>query len=59
MNIAWSVLCARRFRFVQMKSLGHIWSHPRGFNIYIVIYWEMPKKNCSQELLHEIGTYNL
>jgi len=38
----------RRFKFVEMKSLGSQWPHPRGINFYIVKYWELLKKS-SQE----------
>jgi len=33
------------------------WTHPRGLNLYIVIYREMLKKSSSKELLHQIGQY--
>jgi len=32
-------------------------ARPRGLNFYIVIYKEMLKKNCPQELLHQMGQY--
>jgi len=35
----------------QVKSLGHVWPHPRGLNFYIVIYRKMLKKCFSEEPL--------
>jgi len=50
--LAWSILGARRFKFVKIKSLGL----SRALNFYIVIKKELLKKS-SQELLHQVGQY--
>jgi len=55
--LAWSISRTGRFKFVQMKCLGHKWPHHIGLNFYIVIYREMLKKCSSKELLHQIGQY--
>jgi len=49
--LAGSILGIRRFKFVQMKSLGSYMARPSGLNFYKVIYKEMLYK-CSEELLH-------
>jgi len=49
--LAWSIPRTERFKFVQMKSLGSQWPHPRGLNFYIVIYRERLKKSSSHEPL--------
>jgi len=41
--LAWSILRARRFKIVQIKSVGLCKASPRGLNFYIVIYREMLK----------------
>jgi len=41
--LAWIIHGARRFKFVQIKSLGSCMAHHRGLNFYIVIYREMLK----------------
>jgi len=41
----WNIIICRRFKFVRIKSWGHVWPLPRGLNLYIVIYKEMLKKN--------------
>jgi len=53
--LTWSVLGARRFRLVQIKSLGSCMVPPQGLTIsHSNIYREMLKKS-SQELLHQMG----
>jgi len=34
----WSIIRAREFKFVHVKSLGDCMAHSRGLNLYIVIY---------------------
>jgi len=53
--LAWSIPSARKFKFVNIKSLGSCLAPPRGLNFYMVIYREMIKNSSSQELLHQIG----
>jgi len=47
----------KEIQFVQIKSRGYKWPHPRGLNFYIVIYREMIKTSSSKEMLHQIGQY--
>jgi len=49
--LVWSIIGARRFKFVQISPQGHVWPHPRGLNFYIVIYREMLKKSSSGNML--------
>jgi len=46
--LAWSFPGTRRFKFVQMKSLGSQMALPGGLNFYIVIYRELLKKIFSR-----------
>jgi len=46
--LAWSIPSMRRFKFVQIKSLGSYMAQPKGINFYISIYREMIKKSSSQ-----------
>jgi len=48
--LAWSILGARRFNFVQIKSLGLCMAPPQGLKVYIVIYREMLKKSSQERL---------
>jgi len=52
--LAWSIPRTRRFKFVQMKSLGSQMAPHQGLKLVHsnVQYREMLKKSSSQELLH-------
>jgi len=53
--LAWSIPMTRRFRFVEMKSLGSQMAPLQGLKpLHSDIYMEMLKKS-SQELLHQMG----
>jgi len=46
--LAWSILGARKFNFVQIKSLGSYMAQPQGLKLYIEINREMFKKIFSR-----------
>jgi len=39
--LAWNILGARRFKFVQMKSLRSCMASPQGLNFNVIIYRKM------------------
>jgi len=55
--LVWNILGARRFQFVQMKSLGSQMAPPQGLTFLHGEKREILKKSSSREQLHQIGQY--
>jgi len=56
--LAWSFPRTRRFKFVQMNSLGSQMAPPQGLKLlHCNIYKELLKKSSFEELLHQMGQY--
>jgi len=56
--LAWSIPRTRRFKTVQIKTLGSYMTPPQGLILlHSDIYWEILKQFSSQERLHQMGQY--
>jgi len=56
--LAWNIPRTRRFKIVQIKTLGWYMAPPQGLKLlHSDIYKKMLKQFSFQEMLHQMGQY--